>query len=168
MNKNNLRIALMAASGLILGCAEMSPPPPLPTPEPVSRASQPIRITAVGYGAENEFSNDSAARKKIMAIHAAKLDAYRALAEQIYGVYVSGHTHMSGGASQVDSARSYIDSFVRGARVLEITPQADHVYEVTLEASFDNYFFDCLNGVRRSGCPAVGTAPYQPAVVRQP
>lgn len=159
MRINLLGIAIIALVSITSGCAS----------EPqVEKDVQPIRITAIGYGAENEYSNYSPARRKIMAIRAAKVDAYRALAEQIHGVYISGHSRSAAGASEIDSARTYIDAFVRGARILEITPQADSVYEVTLEATFDSTFFECLNGVRRLGCPRSPVVSHQPAMVVSP
>lgn len=75
-------------------------------------------------------------------MRASKLDAYRALVEQIYGVRVVGNSTVSAMAAQNDSFRVYVDAFVRGSRVVSVTPMADGNYETVLEIDLDQGFHD--------------------------
>jgi hypothetical protein len=58
------------------------------TEAPVSTVGQKpelMKISGIGYGAESTFGAYTAGQRRLMAIRASKLDAYRALAEQLYG-----------------------------------------------------------------------------------
>lgn len=96
-----------------------------------------VKLTAVGYGSNNTPELYSAGQKRLMAMRASKLDAYRALAEQVHGVRVTGNSTVAALMVQSDSFRVYIDAYVRGARVLTVTPMADGNYETTIELDFD-------------------------------
>ncbi len=96
-----------------------------------------VKLTAVGYGSGNSHETYSPGQKRLMAMRASKLDAYRALAEQVHGVRVTGNSTVGALMVQSDSFRVYIDAYVRGARVLTVTPMADGNYETTIELDFD-------------------------------
>jgi len=130
-------LVCITAATLLAGCAAMMP---------VSANSQtmaqqaPARITklsAVGYGATSSFDGYTVGQKRLMAMRASKLDAYRALAEQVYGVRVSGTSTVAALMAQNDSFRVYVDAFIRGAKVLSVTPMPDGNYETVLELAFD-------------------------------
>jgi hypothetical protein len=107
----------------------------------------PIKIlTAMGYGTSDIFSNYSPAQRRLMGMRASKMDAYRNLAEQIYGVRIHGHTTVSAMAVQNDSYRTYIDAFLKGARVTSITAVDADTYETVLEITLTPKFFTCLSG----------------------
>jgi len=74
-------------------------------------------------------------------MRASKLDAYRALAEQVQGVRVNGNSTVAAMMSQIDSFRVYVDAYLRGAQVITVTPIADGNYETTMELSLDDRFF---------------------------
>jgi hypothetical protein len=80
-----------------------------------------------------------------MAMRASKLDAYRALAEQIQGVRVNGNSTVSAMMAQVDGFRVFVDAYIRGAQVTTVTPMADGNYETTMELTLDNRFFTTFN-----------------------
>lgn len=110
------------------------------------QAVQPtVKLTAVGYGASSSFEGYSLGQKRLMAMRASKLDAYRTLVEQIYGVRVVGNSTVSAMVAQNDSFRVYVDAFVRGSRVLSVTPMADGNYETVLEIDLDQGFHDYFN-----------------------
>lgn len=109
----------------------------------------PSTLTAVGYGSAGSYSQHSQGQQKLMAMRAAQVDAYRNLAEQVYGFRVIGNTAVSAFATQSDAIRSFVDSFMRGARVISTTAMADGNYEVTVELSLSHQFIDC---VAQGGC----------------
>ncbi len=110
------------------------------TPRDVRFQAQ--RLTAIGYGAlvrDNGQSNF--AQQKLMAMRAAQVDAYRNLTEQVYGFRLWGTTSISAYAAQNDSVRSYVEGFIRGARVVNATQGNDGIYEVTVELELTTAFF---------------------------
>lgn len=101
-----------------------------------------IKITGIGYGAESTFEGYTPGQRRLMAIRSAKLDAYRALAEQLYGIKIDSNTSVSTLTAKNDSFRARVNAIVRGARVVSITPMADRNYETVLEVYVDQEFFN--------------------------
>jgi hypothetical protein len=116
-----------------------------------------IRITAVGYGAEVAFEGMSPGQRRLMAIRASKLDAYRSLAEQLYGVSVDSNTAVASLAAQNDSFRARVNATVKGARVISITPMADNNFETVIEVFVDRQFFDQVFVKQYDSSPSVMT-----------
>ena len=100
-----------------------------------------IKITGIGYGAESTFEAYTPGQRRLMAIRSAKLDAYRSLAEQLYGIKIDSNTAVSTLTAKNDSFRARVNAIVRGARVVSITPMADRNYETILEVYVDQSFF---------------------------
>jgi hypothetical protein len=111
----------------------------------------PVKLLAVGYGAIGIYSQYSNGQQKLMAMRAAQVDAYRNLAEQVYGFRVWGNTSVSAFATQSDNIRSYVDAFIRGARVVNTTTIADGNFETTVELEVSQRFLDYLNLQKISG-----------------
>lgn len=175
--------ASVALSALLAGCASQ-PCCTAPQAAPSACAqgacqaalpaapATPTKLLAVGYGAVGSYSQYTHAQQKLMAMRAAQVDAYRNLAEQVYGFRVWGNTAVSAFATQNDTARTYVDAFVRGARVVNMTSIADGNWEATVELELSPQFFDCLSrggqcGLRNSvpsctngacGCTTPGCA----------
>ncbi len=101
-----------------------------------------LKITAVGYGAESAFGNLTEGQKRLMAIRSSKLDAYRALAEQISGIKIDSNTSVASLSARNDSFRARVNAIVKGARVISVTPMADNNYETVLEVLVDKEFFE--------------------------
>ncbi len=101
-----------------------------------------IKITGVGYGAESVYEGFTVGQKRLMAIRASKLDAYRALAEQLYGIKIDSNTSVSTMTAQSDSFRARVNAVVKGARIVSITPMSDNNYETVLEVFVDRSFFE--------------------------
>lgn len=118
---------------------------PQPAPPKTDPSTQTVRVSAIGYGATSSFEGYTPGQKRLMAMRASKLDAYRALAEQIYGVRIRGNSTVSAMVAQNDSYRVYIDSYVRGAQIVSITPMAEGNYETVLELELGNEFFNRSN-----------------------
>jgi len=100
-----------------------------------------IKISGIGYGAESTYESYTAGQRRLMAIRSSKLDAYRSLAEQLYGIKIDSNTAVSTLTAKNDSFRARVNAIVRGARVVSITPMADRNYETVLEVYVDKAFF---------------------------
>ncbi|AHF00692.1 hypothetical protein THIAE_01945 [Thiomicrospira aerophila AL3] len=137
--------------------AALPPTAPVAAPAPARASSELIRITAVGYGAEIPFEGMTPGQRRLMAIRASKLDAYRSLAEQLYGISIDSNTSVASLAAQNDSFRARVNSTVRGARVISITPMADNNYETVMEVFVDRQFFDQVFVKQQDESPAVIT-----------
>lgn len=149
--KNN---ALVALTGFLFltGCATNQPdtmfgfyqvaPAAKAAPQPQPQPLPTVRLIAVGYGATSSFEGYTPGQRRLMAMRASKLDAYRALAEQIYGVRVVGNSTVATLAAQNDGFRVYVNAFVRGSRVVSVTPMADGNYETELEIDVSQKIFD--------------------------
>lgn len=132
---NAKRAILLSAAFTLVGCA--SQVPLTETVAVVPEMAGSIKLSAVGYGAASSADGHTPGQKRLLAMRASRLDAYRALAEQVYGLRLTGNTTVSSLMSQNDSFRAYIDAYLRGARVVSITPMAEGNYETTIEIDFD-------------------------------
>lgn len=127
------------------------------TPNADAPAAQTVRLLATGYGASGAYSRYTQGQRELMAIRAAQVDAYRNLAEQVYGFRVWGNTAVSAFATQNDSVRTYVDAFIRGARVVNLTTLENGNYEATVELVISSQFLDCVQ--RQGRCTAPVPAP---------
>lgn len=131
---------MTAACAVLAGCATPCcvgvPPSPL--------VATPSKITVTGYGNTGSYSQYTVGQQKLMAMRAAQVDAYRVLAERVHGFRITGNTAVSAFATQSDSIRSYVDSFIRGAKVVGMVAIADGNYEATVELDLTPQFFNCL------------------------
>lgn len=136
-------LAALLAACVQLPLVQIAPPAPPPPP---------VKVTAIGHGtvSTQQYSQYNAAQLRAMGMRAAKLDAYRNLAEQVYGFRLSGATTISAFASQRDYVRVYVDAYVRGARVVEVTALPDGSYQAKVEAELPADLHACLV---RGDCP---------------
>lgn len=150
MKKIGALTFLFSAGVLLSGCSTV---PCCTAPRevrvlPTQSIPQPQKILAVGYGAMGgNQSHLTPGQQKLMAMRAARVDAYRNLAEQVYGFRVWGNTAVSAFATQNDNVRTYVDSFIRGARLVNMTPIADGNFEATVELDLTPSFFSCVSNV---------------------
>jgi hypothetical protein len=124
---------------VLTGCATpccVAPPAPL--------VATPTKLTATGYGNPGSYGQYSASQQKLMAIRAAQVDAYRSLAERVHGFRVTGNTSVSAFTTQSDTIKSYVDAFIRGARVVNTTTIGDGNVEVTVELDMTPQFLGCF------------------------
>ena len=159
MKKHTLVFASLFATATLTGCTATSPfiasdssSQSIATPAHAQSNNQAVRvayqkperikIAGIGYGAESTFSAYTPGQRRLMAIRASKLDAYRALAEQLYGIKIDSSTAISTLTAKNDSFRARVNAVVRGARIVSITPMADNNYETILEVYVDQRFFD--------------------------
>ena len=147
-------ILALAAASLMSACGSVQ----ITTTPAASARPAIVTLNATGYGAVNMASCEgqcdrvSPAQRKLLAMRAARLDAYRAMAEQVYGLRVEGGSTVGSLALKDDSFKVYIDAFIRGARVTKVAQRDDGTYETTVEMDFDT-------NAAMSPAPSARTAP---------
>lgn len=119
----------------------------------------PTRLTAIGYGNPGAYAQYTPGQQKLMAMRAAQVDAYRNLAEQVYGFRITGNTSVSAFATQNDAIRSQVDAFVRGARMVSVTSIADGNFQASVELELASPLLDGLVPNGESGTRSMSATP---------
>ncbi len=89
-------------------------------------------LVATGYAVISVQNHKNPAQQRLLAIRAAKLDAYRALTEQVYGQHLDATTTVADMTVMSDTFRTRVEGVVYGAVLVSITPAGDDTYEATL------------------------------------
>lgn len=144
--KRSLNIFMvLVVLGLLSSCAGMD------DEEQDKNASkvtyEPILIRVSGYGTYEKDKDRLSEQKRLMAMRASRLDAYRALAERVYGTSIIGSSTVKEFVLQDDGYRTMIDSVIRGAKVITVTEQKGGTYETVLELLLESRFRECLTYV---------------------
>ena len=90
-------------------------------------------LKAVGYAPIQEQNGQSDNIKMLQAVKASKLDAYRELAEQVYGQRIEGRQMLSNLVLSDAQLKSSVDGVIRGARVIKAYAIGDNTYATELE-----------------------------------
>ncbi len=115
--------------------------------QPVEQEIDPVApmvLRVVGYGATDTDSKKSDVQHRLMAIRASKMDAYRSMAERVYGTSVQGSTTVRDMVVLNDRFRSYVETYMHGARVVSSDVMPDGSVETVLEMIIDQGFRNCL------------------------
>ena len=118
-------------------------PPPPPPPPPIVR--QEVTLRARGAGAPPTRAAN-AAQARLMAERAAKVDGYRNLLEQAYGLQVTGSTTVRDFVTQSDTVRTQLDAFIRGAKVSDTRVLDDGSVETEMEIALGKEFWVLFPG----------------------
>ncbi len=121
-----------ASSAGPAGDAESGDPIALKAAIDRSTAAQRPSLTATGYAVISVQNAKTPAQQRLLAIRAAKLDAYRGLAEQVYGIYLDSNTTVADLVVKSDAFRTRVEGVVHGAQLGTITPVNNETYEVTI------------------------------------
>ena len=113
-------VGALAASFLGSGCQAPAPSPVVPTNVP--EWSQ-MTMSVTGRGAYP--SDVSGPQARLMAERAARTDAYRKLAEQVYGLELRSGTTVRDAVLASDRIETDVSGFIRGARVVSTDHRAD-------------------------------------------
>jgi outer membrane protein FlgP len=89
-------------------------------------------LVGTGYAVISVQNHKLPAQQRLMAIRASKLEAYRALTEQVYGQYLDATTTVADMMVKSDTFRSRVEGVIYGAVLVSITPVGDDTYETTL------------------------------------
>lgn len=89
-------------------------------------------LVGTGYAVISVQNHKLPAQQRLMAIRASKLEAYRALTEQVYGQYLDATTTVSDMIVKSDTFRSRVEGVIYGAVLVSITPVGEDTYETTL------------------------------------
>ncbi|ATC95556.1 LPP20 family lipoprotein [Pseudoalteromonas tunicata] len=89
-------------------------------------------LKAVGYAPISLQPGKSEQQKSILAIKASKLEAYRELAEQVYGQKITASTSVRAMVASNDSLNAQVNGVVRGAKVVKSYAVGD-TYATELE-----------------------------------
>jgi outer membrane protein FlgP len=144
-----LRATLLISSALVLAGCQMMPlashtpvEPAVPEVTRTTAASQagllaPMverreTLTGTGYAVISVQNHRTAAQQRLMAIRASRLDAYRSLAEQVFGQYLDANTTVADMVVMSDTFRSRVEGVIYGAVLVSITPVGDDTYETTM------------------------------------
>lgn len=90
-------------------------------------------LTAVGYAPIDAQRGNTQSTKALMAMKASKLEAYRELAEQVYGQKIDGDQSLSQLVVQNSQLRASVQGLIRGARVVKAYPVGEDTYATELE-----------------------------------
>jgi hypothetical protein len=95
----------------------------------------PPTIKATGFSAIAIQPSKNLNQRRLMAIRAAKIDAYRVLAEQVHGVQLDGQTTVAEAMLTSDVMSSAVRGTIMGAETVKIEPKGADTYIVELSIS---------------------------------
>jgi hypothetical protein len=114
-----------------------------PLPKPRKEPSKPRIFRARGIGIPSEkHKNPTLART--LAARAAQADAMRNLVQQIEGAQVDSKTTVKDFVAESDQVNVQVNSFLRGARIIDKREMPDGAVEVEMEVEVPGTFFDRL------------------------
>lgn len=96
-------------------------------------------LTAVGYAPISAQLGADDNAKALRAMKASKLEAYRELAEQVYGQRLQGKSTVADMVVIDDSLRSKVDGLIRGARIVRSYPVGDN-YATEMELDMERIY----------------------------
>ena len=139
MKKLTLLITLATLS--MVGCTTVAQNQAQTTtkivPVQVTSVEQPLYgkrvIISSGYANISAQLSDNPSQRRLMAIRASKIDAYRNLTEKVYGQNLNATTTLEEMVTTHDAIRAQVDGVIFGARLVSITPVGSDSYETRLE-----------------------------------
>ena len=134
---NVIRIVFVACSFLTVSCSSLYTKQV--EWEVVEPESYPV-ISAVGYAPISAQMGSDQSSKTLMALKASKLDAYRELAEQVYGQKVDGDQSLNNLVINNTQLDSSVQGVIRGARVVKSYPVGEDTYATELELDFKHVY----------------------------
>ena len=105
----------------------------------------PIIINATGYAAVSTSKRFSKSQARLMALRSSTLDAYRNLSERVYGLKLDGSSSLNNMVLQHDELRSYIDSYLVGAKIVSQREHEDGTFETVVEMALQENFRECVS-----------------------
>lgn len=102
------------------------------------------KIETVGYSTTESYKRFPQAQQKLLAIRGAKLNAYRNLAEEVYGIKIKGKSTVKDMIVKNDTYRVYIDTMIRGAHIEAISETKSGFFEAEVSLTLTPRYTYCL------------------------
>ncbi|GAB3520744.1 flagellar biosynthesis protein FlgP [Photobacterium proteolyticum] len=93
--------------------------------QPLTEIRNDDLITSVGYASISEQRGRTIEEKRVRAMRASKIDAYRELTEQVYGMRISARAELEDQQLGVENTDGAVDGIIRGAEVIRSYPVGD-------------------------------------------
>ena len=91
-------------------------------------------FTSIGYASIGAQSGKTFDLKMLNAIKASKLEAYKEMAEQVHGVFLTSENNIKATRLTDDGIQSQVTGLVKGARVLKSYHEGDvYITELVLD-----------------------------------
>lgn len=130
------RFILILLFNSIIACA----------PQQHTKTQHPAKtLTAIGYGTFAPINNVSLQQRRLMSMRASRMDAYRNLAEQVNGIHINGQSSVADMVLKNDQYKTYINSFLQGAKVRSITEISSYTFETVIEIKLSKNFYHCMD-----------------------
>jgi hypothetical protein len=124
-------IFLVVAALMMAGC------------QPLQTMTADQWLNAVGYASISEQKGKNVEEQQVRAMRASKIDAYRELAEQVYGMRVSGRAELNDQRLGAEGTTGAVDGIIRGAEVVRSYKVGDsYVTELRLDVNKMNRLRD--------------------------
>jgi hypothetical protein len=89
-------------------------------------------LTATGYSIVSQQPGKTRDQKIIEAMRASKLDAYRELTEQVYGIQIDSYTTLRDYIQTDEQLDASVSGLLKGAKVVRTYPLSSNVYATEL------------------------------------
>jgi hypothetical protein len=96
-------------------------------------------LKAIGYAPVSAQQADSEEQKMLMAMKASKLEAYKELAEQVYGQKIEYKVTMAQATMGNEQLKASLQGVIRGARVVKTYP-VGQFYATEMELDFKQVY----------------------------
>lgn len=123
---------LERAQALLSRLTERSRKPPAPPAPPAAPLVYPEDLIAVGYASITAQQSTDVAQRRLMAARASRIDAYRNMAELVYGVNFGSESATDDNRLQNDVTRTRVAGRLQGVEVISIEPLGNDTYQTTL------------------------------------
>lgn len=89
-------------------------------------------LVVVGYASVTAQPSTDAAERRLMAARASRLDAYRSMAELVFGVHFGSESAADDSRLRNDNTRTRVSGHLRGVEIVSIEPLGNDTYQTTL------------------------------------
>lgn len=125
-------------SGTLMSCTKLNNREGLLiTSEANQTVEKKENLISLGYASISAQKGSTFDMQMLNAIKVSKLEAYKEMAEQLFGVLVKAENNIDGAQLQNDTLKSRVRGLVRGAKVLRSYHEGD-IYITELELDLQN------------------------------